>query len=143
MRWTPKIARHKPRWLQFESGVEIDWQAPESVKVRCQWRPAVMSAPSNFVCGLYLHDMRVFAVDLQPDKRHKNPAIEGLPYSGQRIIGVHRHIWTEFRDAYAEPIESLTQKVDAWGIFCEGAGILEAPFVDPDRGDGSGQISLL
>lgn len=141
MRWTKKLSNHNPQWYQFDSAIETDGEALEAMKVRCQWRPAVDSKPENFVCGLYINDMRVYAVDVQPDKPHKNPVLAEHPYSGLIISGIHEHLWTAFRDRYAEPINNLVEHAAAWAYFCRRAGIADTPFVEPVSQ--KGQMSLL
>lgn len=143
MRWSPKLSRPLPQWLQFDSGVELSGEAPEHLKVRCQWRPSMLSRPPHFFCGLYLNDLRVYAIDVQPDQRHKNPKLAGKPYSGRMIAGIHEHQWTELGDRYAEPIDDLKDHAAAWLLFCQRTGIQGAPFVDPDKGARSGQMSWL
>lgn len=147
MRWRPKLSNHEPQWLEFRSAVESNYEVLEGVKVLFQWRPSVGVQSEKFNVGLFTEGHRVYAIDIDPDGKHRNkPGYAlGRTYENQQISGIHEHLWTVDGYGYAEPLTEQTgwTPEQLWFYFCERIALIPGLFVAPDARGKIGQRSLL
>jgi len=146
MAWARKLNHAEPVWFEFRSALEyVDdaTETPEGLMVVCQWKRKDGVKPENWTFGLLYGGDRIYAIDMQPLSCHTNTVGQGRPQFLRRIRGIHEHSWSEEGYGYAEPFAPTP--VDgraAWIEFLRRAGIVQEPFVHPDKAINDGQQEL-
>lgn len=132
MSWTSKNGNYNPKRFMYESAILVESEVREDLIVRMQYRGEFTSIRNdtliicnfNFSCGLFAQNNRIFAYDFNDSIPHKNTIGKGKPYFGQQIIGLHKHIWTEYGYGYAEPLQLTDNKLSTIiGAFATNANI--------------------
>jgi hypothetical protein len=146
MSWAKKLNHADPVWFEYRSALEFlddPTQTPEGLMIVCQWKRKDGSKPENWTFGLLYGPDRIYAFDLQPLAHHTNKVGKGRPFHLQRIRGSHEHTWSEEGYGYVEPLKSmLVDGSSAWKEFLAKAGIVDTPFVHPDKAINDGQQEL-
>lgn len=146
MAWAKKLNHTEPVWFEYRSALEFEddpTETPEGLFIVCQWKRKEGSKPENWTFGLLYRNLRIYAIDVQPLASHKHEAGKGKPFHRLLIRGNHEHTWSEEGYGYAEPVNFLsTDGAAVWSEFQARAGIVEAPFVHPDKAINNGQQEL-
>lgn len=113
MVWIAKNTNHNPKFQHFETAIKIDNEVREDVYFRAIYRPehaerkgnATLWANASIGVALHASNHRISAIDFDDSKLHINKKGQGLPHYQAKLIGLHRHIWTNDGYGYAEPME--------------------------------------
>lgn len=126
MEWTNRPSIRTPQWLQFESFCMIGSEESDEIIFRAHYRPktnvvkgsAIIPVSEACNLSLYLCEHRIFAIDMHPDRVHKNKVGAGRKYYRKLITDkTHVHLWVEDGDGYAEPIDAEINDIE--GLFDE------------------------
>lgn len=110
MRWQAKPERSSG-YFQYYTVLWLQNEIREDLYLRMVYRGektqtygrARIPCGRNLSVNLIASNQRILAYDLA-DQPHANRTGKGLPYYGQTIWGLHRHIWTAEGEGYAEPL---------------------------------------
>lgn len=119
MEWQRKPGKQDPQWMEFFSACEINSSIVEGLVFRAMFRAvktryvddASIELSETYSFGIHVEQHRVAGMDCS-DTPHTNKCGQGKPYYRQRIIGFHKHIWTDEGAGYAEPILENVQGIE-------------------------------
>ena len=112
--WVDRQSRLNPPWVQYESPLTLAGSLHEGRWVRVHLRlahtrsvgAARIHCPEAMNIGLFHGEHRVAAIDVEPGKVHVNNKGRLLVHWKERIVGPHRHIWTQEGYGYATPFHA-------------------------------------
>ncbi|GAA4400460.1 hypothetical protein [Quisquiliibacterium transsilvanicum] len=108
LEWVRRPSEREAQWYEAVSPVAVNGVIQEATTLRIQWRPPTGSRLEMYNAGLLFLGKRIYAVDYDPDKTHKNKCGIGRPYFGKKIgPGTHVHTPSQDGTGYAEPMDDF------------------------------------
>lgn len=122
--WREGMLKDTAQWWKWDCAIELDGFVPEGARVILQWRPETGAAYEKFSCGLLFQNLRVYAIDFDPDTKHTNKVgFERPHYQKQFGPGTHVHTWSTEGYGYAEPMDDFNSFASLFAFFCEKANL--------------------
>lgn len=136
MNWKAKVGKLDLDWVEAKLILQFadEYQVPQRLYALCQWRKKQRHIPEHWTFSLFYLDCRIYALDMQPDKRHDNvSAGKGRPCYTDVIYGSHEHTWSKEGYGYAEKIDLPEKEPEIiWNMFLKRTGIAKGDFHHPD-----------
>lgn len=113
MNWIEEKLINSPSRYKFLSACLVMKTSVEDLYFNCNYKAAIyhingdLKVHENIGSRLLYKDQRVSAIEYC-QSNHKNKVGTHLPYFGKTINGLHRHIFVDGSDKYAEPISIET-----------------------------------
>lgn len=136
MVWRAKTGKLVLDWVEAKLLLQFadEYEVPQRLYALCQWRKKQGLLSEHWTFSLFFRDERIYALDMQPDKRHDNDkAGKGRPCFMQSIYGSHEHTFSAEGYGYAEQIDLPEKEPEIiWEMFLKRAGIGAGDFYHPD-----------
>ncbi|MBS7835202.1 hypothetical protein [Wohlfahrtiimonas chitiniclastica] len=108
MEWIIEQARDTNRY-RYVTACQVLRTTIAGLFFRCSYKGMIpnidgsIRVHENMSAGLFFKNNRISSIDYC-QSYHKNKIGEGLPFFGAKFNGLHKHIWIQEGDGYAEPI---------------------------------------
>lgn len=141
LEWVRRPSQREAQWYEAVGPLVANGVVHEATTLRLHWRPPSGARLEMYNASIIFLGARIYAVDYDPDKTHKNKVGIGRPYFGKKI-GPGTHVHTPSHDGlgYAEPVDDFGSMERLYSHLLSAANVSAPHGIPPPPPD---QLSLL